>query len=77
MSAEQQQSKIAMYNKYYGDIINGLTRENESLKQNLSNDTFNEFARLYNLDVDNYNKMLIEEEQKYKDNLKIYDELDK
>jgi len=46
-----------MLNKYYGDIINGLTQENENLKRFMMEDTFDELAKMYETNVDNYKAM--------------------
>lgn len=57
LTAEEQQEKIAMLNKYYGNIINGLTEQNESLKKYMMLDTFDELAKMYNVDVENFRNM--------------------
>lgn len=61
LSAEEQNQKIAMIYEYYGDIINGLTQQNEDLKRFMMEDTFNEMAKMYNTDVQNFKNMADEE----------------
>lgn len=61
LSAEEQNQKIAMIYEYYGDIINGLTQQNEDLKRFMMEDTFNEMAKMYNTNVQNFKNMTDEE----------------
>ena len=57
LTVDQQQKKVAMLNEYYGDIINGLTQNNEDLKKYMMEDTFNEMAKMYDTNVDNFKAM--------------------
>lgn len=61
LSAEEQNQKIAMLYEYYGDIINGLTQQNEDLKKFMMEDTFNEMAKMYDTNVQNFKNMTDEE----------------
>lgn len=61
LSAEEQNQKIAMIYEYYGDIINGLTQQNEDLKKFMMEDTFNEMAKMYDTNVQNFKNMTDEE----------------
>ena len=61
LSAEEQNQKIAMIYEYYGDIINNLTQQNEDLKKFMMEDTFNEMAKMYNTNVQNFKNMTDEE----------------
>lgn len=61
LSAEEQNQKIAMIYEYYGDIINGLTQQNEDLKRFMMEDTFDEMAKMYNTNVQNFKNMTDEE----------------
>lgn len=61
LSAEEQNQKIAMLYEYYGDIINGLTQQNEDLKRFMMEDTFNEMAKMYDTNVQNFKNMTDEE----------------
>lgn len=61
LSAEEQNQKIAMIYEYYGDIINGLTQQNEDLKRFMMEDTFNEMAKMYDTNVQNFKNMTDEE----------------
>ena len=57
LTAEEQQSEIALINEYYGQIINGLTAENEELKQLMMEDTFNTLSALYEKDIEDYQNL--------------------
>ena len=57
LTVEQQQKKVALLNEYYGDIITDLTKDNEDLKKFMMEDTFNEMAKMYDTNVENYKKM--------------------
>ena len=57
LTAEEQQAEIAMINEYYGQIINGLTAENEELKQFMMEDTFNTLSALYEKDIEDYQNL--------------------
>lgn len=61
LSAEEQNQKIAMLYQHYGNIINGLTQQNEDLKKFMMEDTFNEMAKMYNTDVENFKAMTDEQ----------------
>ena len=57
LTAEEQQQKIALLNEYYGEIINDLTRDNEDLKKFMMQDTFDEMAKMYDTNVENFQAM--------------------
>ena len=61
LTTEEQQQKIAMLNEYYGNIINNLTDDNNNLRRFMMEDTFNEMAKMYNTDVENFKKMTNQE----------------
>lgn len=45
----------------YGDLINGLVEQNETVRLNLHESGFTELAALYGIDVENFQAMTDEE----------------
>ncbi len=72
LSAEEQNQKIAMIYEYYGDIINGLTQQNEDLKKFMMEDTFNEMAKMYDTNVQNFKNMTDEEKDIFMNDMVPY-----
>lgn len=72
LSAEEQNQKIAMIYEYYGDIINGLTQQNEDLKRFMMEDTFNEMAKMYDTNVQNFKNMTDEEKDIFMNDMVPY-----
>lgn len=47
----------------YGELINGLVEQNETIRSNLRDSTFEDLARLYEIDVSNFQNMSDEEQE--------------
>lgn len=58
---DERLQREALLNKEYGELINGLVEQNQTIRSNLHESAFDELARLYNTDVENYRKMSEEE----------------
>ena len=63
LTVEEQQQKVAMLNEHYGNIINGLTEQNQSLKYFMMKDTVDELSKLYDTNVENFKAMSDNEKQ--------------
>lgn len=61
--SEEQLQKLALLNKYYGDIINNQLKENTELQHFLREDAFYDLAQMYNTDVDNFKNMSKNEQE--------------
>lgn len=57
LSDEEREAKKQLYAEYYGQLINNLVTENEYIKLNLMDSTFQSLADLYNQDVENFYNM--------------------
>ena len=57
LTAEEQQQKIEQLNAFYGEKINILTDQNETLRQGLMRDTFIALADMYDVNVENFSNM--------------------
>lgn len=57
----QRAEKEALIQEQYGDLINGLVEQNETLRLNLHESAFTELADLYDIDVSNFQKMTDDE----------------
>ena len=57
LSVQEQQQKVELLNKYYGEKVNNLIEQNEDLRKYLMNDTFVSLAQMYDTDVDNFMNM--------------------
>lgn len=47
----------------YGELINGLVEQNETIRSNLRDSAFEDLARLYEIDVSNFQNMSDEEQE--------------
>lgn len=47
----------------YGELINGLVEQNETIRSNLKDSAFEDLARLYEIDVSNFQNMSDEEQE--------------
>ena len=47
----------------YGELINGLTEQNATIRNNLNESAFDDLARLYDTDVENFQNMSNEEKE--------------
>lgn len=54
LTEEEREEKKKLLVEQYGELINGLVTQNETIKQNLQESTFQELANLYNVDVENF-----------------------
>lgn len=61
LSEEEREKKKKMLVEQYGELINGLVEQNEDIRKNLQDSTFQELANLYNQDVNNFLQMSEEE----------------
>lgn len=57
LSDEEREEKKKLLVEQYGELINGLVEQNESIRQNLQESTFQELANLYNVNVSNFLEM--------------------
>lgn len=57
LSVQEQQQKVELLNRYYGERVNSLIEQNEGLRQYLMYDTFVSLAQMYDTDVDNFMNM--------------------
>lgn len=62
LSDEEREAKKQLYAQYYGDMINNLVTENEYIRLNLMDSTFQSLADLYDQDVQNFYNMSQEEQ---------------
>ncbi len=67
LTEEEREERKQMLITEYGEIINGLTAENESIRQNLQESTFSELNRLYGQNLDNIHSMSESEKDAYVD----------
>lgn len=63
MADEEREEKKKLLAEQYGEIINNLVEQNEQVKQNLQDTTFQELAKKYNTDVANFQGMSDEEKR--------------
>ena len=63
MADEEREEKKKLLAEQYGEIINNLVEQNEQVKQNLQDTTFQELAKKYNTDVANFQAMSDEEKR--------------
>ena len=54
LTEEEREEKKKLLVEQYGELINGLVAQNETIRQNLQESTFQELANLYNVDVENF-----------------------
>ena len=66
---QQAQQKRRLLVEQYGDQINGLVEENETIRLNLMDSAFDELANLYDADVDNFINMSRNEQDELMSNL--------
>lgn len=66
---EQAEQKRKLLVEQYGDQINGLVEENETIRLNLMDSAFDELANLYDTDVDNFTNMSRNEQDELMSNL--------
>lgn len=57
LTEEEREAKKALLVEQYGEIINGIVEENESIRQNLSDSAFQELANMYDVDVEHFQNM--------------------
>lgn len=57
LTEEEREEKKKLLAEQYGELINGLVEQNETIRQNLQESTFQELANLYNVDVSNFLEM--------------------
>ena len=55
--------KEALLQEQYEKLINGLTQQNATIRQNLHESAFDDLSRLYNIDVSNFQNMTDEEKE--------------
>jgi hypothetical protein len=60
---EERQERELLLREQYGQLINGLTEQNENIRKNLYESTTSELLDLYSLDVDNFENMTAEEQE--------------
>lgn len=63
LADEEREEKKKLLAEQYGEIINNLVEQNEQVKQNLQDITFQELAKKYNTDVANFQGMSDEEKR--------------
>ena len=63
LADEEREEKKKLLAEQYGEIINNLVEQNEQVKQNLQDTTFQELAKKYNTDVANFQGMSDEEKR--------------
>ena len=63
LTEEEREEKKKLLAEQYGELINNLVAQNETIRQNLQESTFQELARLYNVDVENFLAMSEEEKE--------------
>lgn len=63
LADEEREEKKKLLAEQYGEIINNLVEQNEQVKQNLQDTTFQELAKKYNTDVANFQAMSDEEKR--------------
>ena len=54
---EIRKAREEMLEREYGELINGIVADNESIKQNLQQSTMSQLLELYDQNEDNYNQM--------------------
>lgn len=59
---EKRAQKEALLQEQYGELINGLVEQNETIRLNLHESAFTELAELYDIDLENFKQL--SEEQK-------------
>lgn len=57
LSDEEREAKREMLVQQYGERINGLVTENEFIRANLYDSTFQELAKMYDTDIDHFKNM--------------------
>lgn len=57
LTAEERAVKEAMLVEQYGELINGLVEQNETIRNNLQESTFQALAAMYEVDVSNFTNM--------------------
>lgn len=55
------EEKELLLKQQYGELINGLVEQNEQIRKNLTESAFDDLAKLYKVDVDNFQNMSDEE----------------
>lgn len=58
LSESERQAKMQEINTYYGDVINGIVSQNETIRLNYKKSTFDLYKTLYGEDSDAYKRML-------------------
>ena len=58
---EERLAKQAMLREKYGEIINGIVADNETVKLNLQDSAFTELAGIYDVNTENYKNMTQEQ----------------
>lgn len=59
---EERQARELLLREQYGELINGLVEQNETLRTNLHESAFDELADLYNTDVSNFQQLATDEQ---------------
>lgn len=57
LSEEEREAKRQLIVEKYGETINGLVANNENIRTNLYDSTFQELARMYNTDIEHFQNM--------------------
>lgn len=57
LSEEEREEKKKLLVEQYGELINGLVEQNETIRLNLQESAFQDLANLYQVDVSNFNDM--------------------
>ena len=57
LTEEEREERKKLLVEQYGELINGLVEQNETIRQNLQESTFQDLANLYNVDVSNFTEM--------------------
>lgn len=59
---EERQQREMLLREQYGELINGLVEQNETIRLNLHESAFDELADLYNIDVSNFQQLATDEQ---------------
>ncbi len=69
LTAEERAVKEAMLVEQYGELINGLVEQNETIRNNLQESTFQALAAMYEVDVSNFTNMSNAEQEILMENM--------
>lgn len=59
---EERQERELLLREQYGELINGLVEQNETVRLNLHESAFTELAELYNTDLSNFTQLSVDEQ---------------